>query len=1014
MNFLAGILTQLISLGGGLANGILGLFTSIMSSGFQAATKFHQEGIALGRDLGLGLNQANAYTKILTDRTQELAAKYGVTSEAIFEVQRGISDATGKQLLLNNAQAEGFVQANKLVGAQTTNKFVETIMNGMGGQVNAVQGAISKAYATAAKQGLNAQKFSKVVADNLSMANRLNFRNGIDGITRMAAMAEKFGLNMRSVETAANQFMELDSAIEHSAQLQMLGGTIGASFGNPLTNAYEAQYDPEAFAKRMEDAIKGMAKFDKSKGYATIDPVSQDILRNYAKAMGLNAEEVISNSKKQAEVRYKENVFASQIGAVAGTGPEAEARKNFILNNSQVTPEGKLQVNGKDISQITEKEWKDMMAFDGKSDTDILKDQALSLKSIKEQLQGSSESVAAAFAKGLKLEEKAKPLIDGIEKLGRKVEGISQNIGEATGKAIEGIFKWVVDNKDVLKSIANGVVSVSSFLKDNWKALLATIIGLKIGGAILRTPIGGGATIGGKASGMLNNLGQRMSRSGIFKPTMDTYRYYNQRYGGSKLKNFGSALKNSWKTAPKLTKATGIAGVALGAVEGATAFMDYSTKKKQLQNQLDSGEITREEYNSQINEARVDKNKSVGSAVGGTIGAAIGTAFGGPIGAIVAGYIGDKLGGFIGKHWDGITKRISNAWNSSIDWISNATSSVIGGIGDKLSRWGESVSNWWGEIASPAISESMSKIKDKAKSFMNGIGEKFNSFWDEHGSKIRAFSKMNPVTAILTEVVEFFKGPKEYIASAKQGFKNLIKSIADFPKTVEQWLYDFTKDKKWLPTMGRNYREEEKPKEKKAYGGIVGGNSYSGDKILTGLNSGEMVLNKQQQAQLFNFINNASSVLTKVGSANGVTYYNASNNGYNKLDGILSKIFNTTSNIISAALDPNNGIKTLPIGTNSFKQIPKSSDGGGYNDSSVRNVTVRDFNVNLSGTIRLDAGNYAKNLDVSKLLEDSSFISSLKDMIKQSINNDINNGRFMNDIPSMRGLPSQVTTWGRK
>ena len=165
---------------------------------------------------------------------------------------------------------------------------------------------------------------------------------------------------------------------------------------------------------------------------------------------------------------------------------------------------------------------------------------------------------------------------------------------------------------------------------------------------------------------------------------------------------------------------------------------------------------------------------------------------------------------------------------------------------------------------------------------------------------------------------------------------------------------------------------------------------------------------------MFNFINNASSVLTKVGSANGVTYYNASNNGYNKLDGILSKIFNTTSNIISAALDPNNGIKTLPIGTNSFKQIPKSSDGGGYNDSSVRNVTVRDFNVNLSGTIRLDAGNYAKNLDVSKLLEDSSFISSLKDMIKQSINNDINNGRFMNDIPSMRGLPSQVTTWGRK
>ena len=172
------------------------------------------------------------------------------------------------------------------------------LLDGGKGQVSAVQGAISKAYATAAKQGLNAQKFSKKVAENLSMANRLNFRNGIDGITRMAEMAEKFGLSMKSVETAAGQFMEFDSAIEHSAHLQMLGGSIGAAFGNPLENMYESMYGPETFAKRMEDAMKGMATFDAKKGYATISPMNQEILRNYAKEMGLNAEEVVANAKK--------------------------------------------------------------------------------------------------------------------------------------------------------------------------------------------------------------------------------------------------------------------------------------------------------------------------------------------------------------------------------------------------------------------------------------------------------------------------------------------------------------------------------------------------------------------------------------------------------------------------------------------------------------------------------------------------------------------------------------------
>lgn len=41
-------------------------------------------------------------------------------------------------------------------------------------------------------------------------------------------------------------------------------------------------------------------------------------------------------------------------------------------------------------------------------------------------------------------------------------------------------------------------------------------------------------------------------------------------------------------------------------------------------------------------------------------------------------------------------------------------------------------------------------------------------------------------------------------------------------------------------------------------GGIVGGSSYSGDKILGRLNSGEMILNKQQQSNLFNAISSGN------------------------------------------------------------------------------------------------------------------------------------------------------------
>jgi len=42
-------------------------------------------------------------------------------------------------------------------------------------------------------------------------------------------------------------------------------------------------------------------------------------------------------------------------------------------------------------------------------------------------------------------------------------------------------------------------------------------------------------------------------------------------------------------------------------------------------------------------------------------------------------------------------------------------------------------------------------------------------------------------------------------------------------------------------------------------GGVVGGNSYYGDKVPVQVNSGEMILNKEQQKKLFNQINGKSS-----------------------------------------------------------------------------------------------------------------------------------------------------------
>jgi len=52
--------------------------------------------------------------------------------------------------------------------------------------------------------------------------------------------------------------------------------------------------------------------------------------------------------------------------------------------------------------------------------------------------------------------------------------------------------------------------------------------------------------------------------------------------------------------------------------------------------------------------------------------------------------------------------------------------------------------------------------------------------------------------------------------------------------------------------------------QKFAHGGIVGGSSYTGDRVPAMVNSGEMVLTRGQQANLFNTINNNSNMSNAV------------------------------------------------------------------------------------------------------------------------------------------------------
>lgn len=978
--FLISLFTELASVIGGGVAGSLNLVVNIMQKGFGAAMQFHQEGIALARDLGLSASQAQAYTQALTESTIKLANKYGVTADAIKAVQRGISESTNRQLLLNDAQREQLVIANKLVGAQTTNQFTAEIMNHLGGQVSTVEGAISKAYATASKQGLNAQKFSATVAKNLSMANKLSFRDGVNGIIRMTALSEKLGFNLQSVESAANKFMDLDSAIESSAQLQMLGGAAGAYGSNPLTMAYEANYDPETFTERMTKMLGGYAQFDTKTGMANVNGMNRDFVKNIAQAMGISMDEAMTIAKKNAEVKFKESQFSTQLTNRFGND---EATKNYILNNSTYNTETRqLELNGRDISEYKDEEIAELKRMASMSDHDLMVEQAQALTSLPEKIEGAASQVAASFASGI--ERYIPDLRNQIGIIGDFLSGHAKNWGQSVGQALSSTLQWletkgpkILDTTDkIFRGIDKLISSIGPIinwvLENPWKSLFAFIAGKAALNSLTNNPsigakaakgtwsgvkwLGGKVLQGGKAVGRGAWKGLKIGAKGFWDVAKMAAK---GAWKGLKVgaKGFWSvaetAAKGAWKGLKLGAKgAKWLGGKSLQAaksVKGGAAILGVASNMA-TDYLVDKGKIKKGgaiHYG-----AKMASTAAEYGALGATIGSIIpglGTAVGGGIGAAV---------GAIKGAYDTWKSLPENADKDFIDYAKSVGNSIVEG--------GKEAFNWAKEKVGLALSSVNKEIQERG----GYLSVAFNLIT----TPIRLFiNTLEGIAKFIVHPVDTIKNIWDKLTSWLSG-DNVLGKL--FNKAVDA-------------IIG----------EKHANGGIVGGNSYSGDRILTSLNSGEMVLNKNQQSALFNFINEMPSVLSKI-SANGIQ-----TDLFRGIGSIFSSIVSPLS-----VLKNSNDVKAKPVGEKEYVYTPTSDNRG----NGVTELTVKDINVNVNGTLKLDAGNFTKNIDINQLLNDSSFVSQLKDLIKESINNDINNGRFMNDIASMRGMPSQVGLWGRK
>lgn len=173
--------------------------------------------------------------------------------------------------------------------------------------------------------GLNGKQTIKDVRDNIEQINRYNFKNGTQGLAEMSRIAKMFRTDMKDAFDVAKQVMDPEGAVEMSAKLQALGGSIG-EFNDVYKLMYDSVSDPGAIQKSLISMSSGLAAYNQEAGKFEITSLGVRMLNEQAKITGVNYDNLAKGA-----IAAQEKMRGLQQLAANGLGMEGK-EKDFLLN----------------------------------------------------------------------------------------------------------------------------------------------------------------------------------------------------------------------------------------------------------------------------------------------------------------------------------------------------------------------------------------------------------------------------------------------------------------------------------------------------------------------------------------------------------------------------------------------------------------------------------------------------------------------------------------------------------
>ncbi len=460
--------------GGGLKR-----ISSELKSQFLAYSEQDGQIRRISANIGIVGKQQYALRKTLY-QSALATQRWGASAGEVAQMYESYVENTGRLIPLSEQSAKALALMAKGTGLGSEGSAqMASNMETFGISIQGTAKYVEDVANMSEKMGVSSGAVLKTLNQNMKKAQSLNFKDGVKGIAKMAALSTKLKMDMGEIMGFAETLYEPEGAIEAAAALQMMGGAF-SQMGDPLKLMYQGRNNPEQLTKDLANAASASVEFNRASGEFKIPAMELQRLKQVSEATGVSMESLTESALTVAKQK--------KIGSILSPNVSGEY-KEFVESLGQFNAKnGKFEItvgnDVYDVSKLNQSTIKSLMGQDT-----ALKARAEEAQSSMERFKNMLESfknIAYLFFGGLE-----ESLRGPLEKLMGTGEGTIQDFGRKATELGETVGKWLAGTLvpflqkgipmfvDAVKSIGQKIGEF--FTSDTWKTLK------EVGSAFLKT-----------------------------------------------------------------------------------------------------------------------------------------------------------------------------------------------------------------------------------------------------------------------------------------------------------------------------------------------------------------------------------------------------------------------------------------------------------------------------------------------------------------------------------------------